>query len=91
MNIRITEIHSVLELVKPVLEDSEPEQQPDQNHHQNQARAAHANSPRAAHLCFALLERPKWGFGFEILEFLGMGICGFLINVGGFLCDLIGE
>ncbi|KAK3200160.1 hypothetical protein Dsin_023575 [Dipteronia sinensis] len=40
----------VLDLVKPFLENSEPEKQPDQNHHRYQANAAHAHLRPATHL-----------------------------------------
>lgn len=40
----------VLQLVEPMLEHPEAEQQPDQDHHQDQARAEHAHSAPATHL-----------------------------------------
>lgn len=39
IDVGIAEIHGVLQLVEPVLENSEPEEKPDQYHHQYQARA----------------------------------------------------
>ncbi|KAH0997769.1 hypothetical protein GBA52_021633 [Prunus armeniaca] len=72
MSIRITEIHSIFELVEAILEHSKPKQKPHQNHHQYQTSAQHANSAwTAAHLCFPLsasnlffsgISDPKKGF-----------------------------
>lgn len=39
----------ILELVKPILEHSKTEQEADQDHHQNQARAQHAHLTSTAH------------------------------------------
>ncbi|TKY57442.1 hypothetical protein E2542_SST21890 [Spatholobus suberectus] len=47
---RIAVTDSVFDLVESMLEHSEPEQQPDRDHHQNQARAKHAHPPPTAHL-----------------------------------------
>ena len=47
----IAVMDSILELMEAMLEDTESEEQADQDHHQNQARAKHANSgPAATHL-----------------------------------------
>lgn len=39
----------ILQLVKPILENPEPKQQPDRDHHQYEAGAQHTHSP-ATHL-----------------------------------------
>ncbi|GLT83709.1 hypothetical protein SLE2022_019820 [Rubroshorea leprosula] len=46
----------ILQLVKPILENPEPEQQPDRDHHQYEAGAQHTHSP-ATHLRRLLLLR----------------------------------
>lgn len=47
-------MNGVLELVESMLEDPEPKQQTDQNHHQNQACAYPAHGPRTAHLLLSV-------------------------------------
>ncbi|KAG4964274.1 hypothetical protein HKD37_14G038891 [Glycine soja] len=42
-----------------MLEHSEPEYQPDGDHHQNQTRAKHANSPPTTHLSPEIDENTK--------------------------------
>ena len=45
----IAVMDSILDFVKPVLEYSEAEQEPDHDRHQNQTRAQHAYLTPAAH------------------------------------------
>ncbi|POO02876.1 hypothetical protein TorRG33x02_009370 [Trema orientale] len=45
----IADIDGVLDLVEAILEHSEAEQESDENHHQNHARAQHAHPAPAAH------------------------------------------
>ncbi|GLT73821.1 hypothetical protein SLA2020_456540 [Shorea laevis] len=46
----------ILQLVKPILENPEPKQQPDRDHHQYEAGAQHTHSP-TTHLRRLLLLR----------------------------------
>ncbi|PON47235.1 hypothetical protein PanWU01x14_246160 [Parasponia andersonii] len=45
----IADIDGVLDLVEAILEHSEPEQESDENHYQNHARAQHAHPASATH------------------------------------------
>lgn len=64
-------MNGVLELVESMLEDPEPKQQTDQNHHQNQACAYPAHGPRTAHLLLSVspplfletMKQQEKGFG----------------------------
>ncbi|OWM81107.1 hypothetical protein CDL15_Pgr007138 [Punica granatum] len=54
----VADIDGVLQLVEPALEDAESEEQPDEYHHQYQARAQHAHPAPAAHLLLLLPPPP---------------------------------
>ena len=61
IDIRITESHSVLQLVEAILEHSKPEQHPNNYHHKYETRTQHTYPSPTAHLCliFIFLSLPE--------------------------------